>query len=116
MRTGTGHLLAHVSADSAVLTRELCVRLIDVSASGCLIESNRPIDLGTAATLSVELDGKEYEDDVQVFRCQAIAGAGATYRIGMRFLWPALLHERSIRHALAGRAGPIVVSNTTRVM
>jgi hypothetical protein len=90
--------------NTAVLTRELKVCLLDVSGSGCLIESNRPIEVGTAATFRVMLDGKEYVDDVQVLRCIAIAGAGSTYHVGVQFLWTAMPDERSIRRAIARQA------------
>ena len=70
-----------------MLTRELRVHLLNASVSGCLVESNLRIEVGTVGTIRVELDGEEYEDEVQVLRCQEIAGAGSVYHLGMQFLW-----------------------------
>ena len=101
----------------AVLTRELRVRVINVSASGCLVESYHRLDVGSVATLRVMLGGEEYGDDVQILRCQAIQGAGSVYHLGAQFLWTTPPHERSIRHAVARHLARLAaVSNTTRVM
>ena len=58
---------------------------------------------------------RKYEDEVQVLRCQEIAGAGSVYHLGMQFLWTAPPHERSIRHALARGVGTFALPKTTRV-
>jgi PilZ domain len=85
----------------AVLTRELRVRVIDVSGSGCLIESGRRLEIGTVGTLRLQLGTEEYADDVVVLRCKAVEGIGSLYQIGVRFLWTTPRHPGSIRHAVA---------------
>ena len=62
---------------TAVLTRELHVHVINVSVSGCLVESHQSLDVGAVATLRVVLGGEEYTDDVQILRCLAIRGGSA---------------------------------------
>jgi hypothetical protein len=115
MNLDTWDLVPGPCDGSAVLARDYRVRLVNVSGSGCMVETNRPIPTGTAATLHLVLDDVEYEDEVLVLRCQPIAGAGPLYHIGMQFLWPLMPDERSIRRALAQSVGAIERRNTTRV-
>jgi hypothetical protein len=84
-----------------VLTRELRVRVVNISNSGCLIESNRRMAVGTVGTLRLRWGSQEYADGISVVRCVAIEGAGAVYRVGVRFLWTTLPHDQSIRHAVS---------------
>ena len=115
MNSGADDRFVQTYGGSAVLTRELRVHLLNASVSGCLVESNLRIEVGTVGTIRVELNGEEYEDEVQVLRCQEIAGAGSMYHLGMQFLWIAPPHERSIRHALARGVGTFALPKTTRV-
>ena len=70
----------------AALTRELCVRLLNCSATGVLVESNGPVAVGTVAVLRIAFGGDEFEDAVQVVRCQPIEGAGNVFHVGTQFL------------------------------
>jgi hypothetical protein len=92
-----------------VLKRERPVRLLNSSVSGCLIETNWRLQVGAVATLSVVIEGRELTDDVQVTRCQPIAGAGDTFHVGVQFLWTRPLHAHSLRRA-HGNATMTVVS------
>jgi hypothetical protein len=83
-----------------VLTREIYVRMLNISGTGCLIESRRRLEIGTFAKLRLQLGSKEYDDDIQVVRCQAIEGAGALYHLGIQFLWTTPLHPGSIRQVV----------------
>ena len=85
----------------AVLIRELGVRLLNVSAGGCLIESLRWIEVGTIGTLHVRLGDEDCTDDVEVVRCEAVRGAETVYHIGMRLLRTKPRQPGSIRHAVA---------------
>jgi len=80
-----------------VLARDIDVRLLNVSASGCLVESRRRIEAGTAGALRLVVDGEEYSDDVIVARCSEVQGAGATYHVGAEFLWTTPPGVRSLR-------------------
>ncbi len=73
------------AAELALMTTDIHVRLLNCSASGCLIEANRPVPVGTVSTLRVTLGEDEFEDAVQVVRCQPI-GDGAVYHVGTQFL------------------------------
>jgi hypothetical protein len=83
-----------------VLTRVCHMRVLNCSVSGCLLETNRRFDVGSIASIRVVIDGRELVDDVQIVRCQAIAGAGAVYHIGAEFLWTSPPGVRSIRATL----------------
>jgi hypothetical protein len=88
----------------AVLLRELSVRFVNVSAFGCLIESERWIEVGTIGTLQLRLGDEECKDDVEVVRCEAIRGATTVYHVGMRLLRTRPRQAGSIRHAVARQA------------
>ena len=106
----------YLSYDSGVLTRQLRARAINVSRSGCLIECDQKLDVGTTGSLRLLIGSQEYMEDVEVVRCQPIQGSSVCH-VGVRFLKSTARHERSIRYAVmlygAGWAG---IPNTTRVM
>ena len=87
----------------AVLMRELGIRVLNVSAGGCLIESRGRIEVGTIGTLKVKLGTDECTDDIEVVRCEAVQGDETVYHVGVRLLRrsPSPRHARSIRQAVA---------------
>ena len=85
----------------AVLMRELGIRVLNVSTSGCLIESHGWIEVGTIGTLKVKLGTEECTDDIEVVRCEAVRGAETVYHVGVRLLRRSPRHARSIRQAVA---------------
>ena len=89
----------------AVLGREVVVRLLEISRSGCLLESSHSMPAGTIAALSIEIDGHEYMDEVRVSRSQPLAGVGERYAVGVEFLWLRLPWERSLRSYAATLTG-----------
>ena len=87
------------------LTSEIRVRLLNGSATGCLVESSRALMVGTVAGLRVNLLGREYDDQVQVTRCQSIAGAGNVFHIAMEFLSTTPPYAGSLRYAIHRELG-----------
>jgi hypothetical protein len=71
----------------AVLTRELRMRMLNCSASGCLVEVNVPLAVSTVASLTVHFEGRQFTDGVLVAWCKAVPGGGARYHAGLRFVW-----------------------------
>jgi hypothetical protein len=69
-----------------VLDRDLTVEVVEISRSGCLLESSSAIPVGTVAALTVEINGAVYTDDVRVARCEALPGAGERHYVGVAFL------------------------------
>jgi len=91
----------------AVVAREFQVRLVNCSRAGCLLESDRPLELGTVGTLSLTLEGHELTDHILVTRCQAIAGAGPLHHIGARLLWVEAPTVHTIRRGLTPIENPV---------
>lgn len=85
----------------AVLGRDVSVRLVDVSNSGCLLQSETRLLEGTTGTLRLSYDGVEYVDDVRVMRCQAPICGDNWFRLGAEFLWTSHPNERSLRRLVA---------------
>jgi PilZ domain-containing protein len=84
----------------AALARDIQARILNYSPSGCLLETNVRLDVGTIGRVRFVIDGRELADDVQVMRCQAIEGAGSLYQVGARFLWTIAPGKGTVRHAL----------------
>jgi hypothetical protein len=89
----------------AVLGRDVAVRLVDISGSGCLVQSETRITEGTTGTLRLSYDGADYVDDVRVVRCQAPVAGDGWYRIGAQLLWTSHPGARSLRRVIAGIQG-----------
>jgi hypothetical protein len=83
-----------------VITREVRVRLVDISSSGCLIESSLRLEPGTAGDLRICVGGETYADDVRIARVQQVQGAGSTWRVGAEFLWTTQPGTRSLRRVV----------------
>ena len=92
----------------AVLGRDVSVRLVDISNSGCLIQSATRLAEGTTGTLRLTFDGVDYVDDVRIVRCQAPTVGDSWFRLGAQFLWTTHPGERSLRRVLAGLQGGAV--------
>lgn len=86
----------------AVLGRDVAVRLVDISGSGCLVQSETRIAEGTTGTLRLSYGGVDYVDDVRIVRCQAPTAGDGWYRIGAQFLWTSHPGERSLRRVITG--------------
>jgi hypothetical protein len=84
------------------LSRHLDVVLLEISASGCLIEAPLELPPGTLAMLSVELGGVEYSDPVRIARTQPLQGNGDRFRMGAEFAWLSAPGAQSLR-GLGGR-------------
>ena len=84
-----------------VLAHDFQIRILNCSPTGCLLEINSPIEVGTVGTLRLVIDGRELVDHVEVMRCQSIEGAGPLFRIGVRFLWTIAPGVDSLRHAFS---------------
>src|SRR5262245_25165242 len=88
-----------------VLARHIPTRLIEISRSGCLLESGHRIVEGTGGALRVEVRGQTYTADVRATRCVAIAGSGSSYLVGVEFLQTAHPDGPSIRRAMSSSLG-----------
>jgi hypothetical protein len=85
----------------AVLGRDVPVRLMDISNSGCLLQSESRLAEGTTGTLRLTYEGVDYADDVRIMRCQAPTAGDSWFRLGAQFLWTTTPGERSLRRLIA---------------
>ena len=83
------------------LTRQLSVRAVDISESGCLFVSRRRMEVGTIGTLRLRLGGEDCRDDVEVVRCERVKGTPTIYHVGVRLLWTRPRQAGSIRYAVS---------------
>jgi hypothetical protein len=89
-----------------ILARDFRARILNYSATGCLLETNSRLEIGTVGTLRLVVDGREVLGDVQVVRCQPIEGAGSLFQVGAKFLWTAAHGPASLPLALHASAVP----------
>lgn len=89
----------------AVLGRDVPVRLVDISNSGCLIQSETRLAEGTTGMLRVSFGDVDYADEVRIVRCQAPTVGDSWFRLGVQFLWTTPPGERSLRRVIAGLNG-----------
>jgi hypothetical protein len=109
--------MTHESGSPAVLMREHQMRIIDVSRSGCLIESRQRVEEGTVGRLRFKLGHEECSDDVEVVRCDPAVGLGqVVYHIGVRFLWTTPRQPGTIREAVQRHVEDLNTSRTTWLM
>jgi PilZ domain len=101
---------------AAVLMRDLAGRILDISASGCLLESRRRLELGTIGRLRLKFGCEECADDVEVVRCEAVEGRRSVYHVGVRFLWTTPRDVGTIRHAVTLHAENHDTARTIWVM
>ena len=62
------------------------VRIIDISAGGVLIESARPLDVGTQGALRLNLAGAPFGADIIVRRVSNDYSGSGPFRIGAKFV------------------------------
>ena len=89
-----------------ILLTSMPLRVLEVSRSGCLLESGRHIPAGTSGRLQLDIDGRPYSEEVRVTRCHRIEGAGASYRLGVEFLRTGRPDSSSLRRAVYSMLNP----------
>jgi hypothetical protein len=105
MSYGSGGLQRREREELAAITTEIRVRVLNVSAAGCLVETNRPLEIGRAATLRLSFSGGDFEDTVQIVRCQEITGSGSVYHVGVAFLTTTAPSIESLRYMIRRQSG-----------
>ncbi len=79
------------------LVRNIPVRLLDFSLSGCLVATNYPIYSGTIGELQVRFEGRPYHDTLIIVRAVEHHGFSYTHTLGGQFAWANRLGTVSIR-------------------
>jgi hypothetical protein len=101
--------VARTSAGVAVLERHFTVRMLNISASGALLETDTPVEPGVYGKVTLTADGRRYSDHLRVTRCQAVAG-GSRHLVAAEFLWLDVPSTASLRHFAA--QGPSKISKS----
>jgi c-di-GMP-binding flagellar brake protein YcgR len=104
--------------EPAILVADAQIRLVDISRSGCLIESRRHVAPGTTGELRVDVGGQTLSEQVRITRCVRVEGSGSLYRVGVEFLRTRQFDQSSLRRAVYGireRAGGAFVNGTRLV-
>lgn len=86
---------------SGMLARNVPTRLLDISRTGCLLESRQRVEDGTVGELQLRVERRTFVDDVRVTRCVLVEGSGSVYRLGAEFVQTRRAGEHSIRRAVA---------------
>jgi PilZ domain len=89
------------------LVEDIRVRVVNCSATGCLLESDKRLDEGTIATLDLTLGGHPFSDVLKVVRCEPVAQRPGVYHVGARFLSIAPAYPESIRHIMRHDQGEL---------
>jgi hypothetical protein len=91
----------------ALLAREsgLPVRLLDVSLTGCLLESSRRLEIGTEGDFVIQLGGRDFRQTLRTTRCERPDGSGPMYRVGARFIEDGRDNDATLRRAIAVMLG-----------
>ena len=86
--------------DLGALVDDIRVRVINCSATGCLLESAKRIVEGTIATLHLSIGGRTFSEVAAVVRCQPVDRRNGLYHVGAQFLSTTAPHAGSLRHAM----------------
>jgi hypothetical protein len=84
------------------LVRRVPTRVVDVSLSGCLVESDQDLTIGANGTLLVDLWGVPCRYPVRVSRVTERPGAGQNLRVAGEFTWNARPASDGLMAAVGG--------------
>jgi hypothetical protein len=73
------------AAVTAVLQQELLVRLENISGSGCLLTTPRPLRVGAVGCLRIVVDRVEYVGHVRIVRSETVDER--SWNVGVELLW-----------------------------
>ena len=85
---------------TGMLARDVPTRLLDISRTGCLLESRMRVEEGTVGELQLQVQLETFVDDVRITRCVLVEGSGSIYRVGAEFVQTRRPGEHSIRRAI----------------
>ena len=83
------------------------VRVLNCSATGCLLEATRSVSVNTAAALHVSFGGKLFEDLVCVVRCERVTEGGNFHHVAVRFLSVTPPYAGSLRYMMRTETGDL---------
>ena len=84
----------------ATLTRHFRVRVLNCSAEGCLLEATAAVPVGTVGSLRVSFGGQQYDDAIQVVRCEEMRGTTVVHHVGAKFLSATPPYAGTLRYTM----------------
>ena len=80
--------MSHENASLTIvsLTKTKNIRVYDVSAGGCLLESRESLPVGAVGQLSIDVDGRRRQEWIRVCRVHADEGRRGTCLVSVEFL------------------------------
>lgn len=97
---GNGRQHVEARCTTGVVVRRVTVRVTDLSATGCLLESSIRLNEGAVGTLHLTVDGRRYRETLRISRVASTAGRGGAYQAGAQFLTLGS-SRRALRHLAA---------------
>jgi hypothetical protein len=97
---GNGRANGEARCTTGVVVRRVAVRVVDMSASGCLLESHVRLAEGAVGTLHLTVDGRRYRETLRIARVASTAGRSGAYQAGAQFLTLGS-SRRALRHLAA---------------
>ena len=91
---------ADVKEVLGVIVWDVPVRLVDISRTGCLLESSRHMEVGTTGEFRIEFAGQTFSEELRITRCLRLAGSSTIFRLGAEFLRLRLPSVSSLRRAV----------------
>ena len=85
---------------TGVIVRRVPVRVADISATGCMLESGLGIREGAVGTLHLTVEGRRYRETLRVTRVTSLPGSGRRQQVGAQFLTLGA-SRRALRHLAA---------------
>jgi len=86
--------------DVASLARHIRVRVLNCSASGCLLETLAAVPVGAFGTLRVSFGGRDFDDTIQIVRCERIKGTESVYHVATTFISTTPPYVGSLRYTI----------------
>jgi hypothetical protein len=84
----------------AALVADVRVRVLNCSATGCLLASATRVEEGTVATLHLRIGERTFTEVVKVVRCEPLDPDTGRYQVGARFLSTSPAYPGSLRYAM----------------
>ena len=86
--------------DVGCLARHIRVRVLNCSAAGCLLETSAPVSVGAFGKLRVSVGDLDFEDTIQVVRCEHIRGTSSIHHVATNFISTTPPYAGSLRYTL----------------
>jgi hypothetical protein len=86
--------------DVASIGRHIRVRVLNCSAAGCLLETTAAVSVGASGRLRVLFGGREFDDTVQVVRCEHIGGTSSVHHVATKFISTTPPYAGSLRYTM----------------